>query len=252
MSPSVSTLRRSIAAALVALLATGNAAAQSPAEVLSALQPSGVLNLNASASVEVTKDVLTVVFSHTREGTDAQAVQVALRQALDAALAEARKVAKPGQVDVQTGNFSLHPRYGAPNPKAPGQTVITGWQGSSELVVSGKEIASIAQLTGRIPTMTIGRVGYSLSKEAREKVEADVTAQAIARWRAQAEQMSRQFGYASYAVREVNVTTGESGDGPVPMMRANAMAMKMDESLPTEAGKSQVTATVSGSAQMTR
>jgi predicted secreted protein len=130
--------------------------------------------------------------------------------------------------------------------------VITGWQGSSELVVSGKDIASIAQLTGRIPTMTIGRVGYSLSKEAREKVEADVTAQAIARWRAQAEQMSRQFGYASYAVREVNVTTGESGDGPVPMMRANAMAMKMDESLPTEAGKGQVTATVSGSAQMTR
>ena len=250
MRPSIFSPRPSITAALAALVAVGNAAAQSPSSLLSSPNPSGVLNLNASASVEVTKDVLTVVFSQTREGTDAQAVQAALRLALDAALAEARKVAKPGQVDVQTGNFTLHPRYGAPSPKAPGQTVITGWQGSSELVVTGKDIASIAQLTGRIPTMTIGRVGYSLSKEAREKVEADVTAQAIARWRAQAEQMSRQFGYASYAVREVNVTTGEAGGEPMPMARA--MAMLKDESLPTEAGKGQVTATVSGSAQMTR
>jgi predicted secreted protein len=251
MNPSFSRLRRS-AALVVAVLTIGNAAAQSPSDLLNVLHPSGVVNLNASASVEVTKDVLTIVFSQTREGTDAQAVQAALRQALDSALAEARKVAKPGQVDVQTGNFTLHPRYGAPNPKAPGQTVITGWQGSAELAVTGKDIASIAQLSGRITTMSIARVGYSLSKEAREKVEADVTAQAIARWRAQAEQMSRQFGYGGYSVREVHVSANETGGGPVPMMRVNAVAIQKDESLPTEAGKGQVTATVNGSAQMIR
>jgi len=251
MSLSLSHLRRS--AALVTLFAVGNAAADPASGLFSALNPSGVLNLNASASVEVTKDVLTVVFGHTREGTEAQAVQAALRQALDSALAEARKVAKPAQVEVQTGNFALYPRYGAPTPKSPGQTVITGWQGSSELVVTGKDIATIAQLSGRITSMSIARVGYSLSKEAREKVEADVAAQAIARWRAQAEQMTRQFGYSGYSVREVHVATNESGGVPVPMARdARAMAMLKEESLPTEAGKGQVTATVTGSAQMTR
>jgi predicted secreted protein len=211
--------------------------------------PAGVLNLNTSASIQVAKDVLGVVFNTTREGADAQAVQSGLKQALDAALAEARKVAKPGQVDVQTGNFSLYPRYS--NPKS-GQPVINGWQGSAEMTVQGKDIATIAQLTGRVQTMTIARVGYSLSREAREKVEGEAVAQAIAAWRAKAAQMSQQFGYSGYTVREVNVTTNEPGQGvPVVAMRMQARA-DMAEALPTEAGKQDVTAMVNGSAQMTK
>ena len=96
--------------------------------------PQGVLNLTASASVEVPRDLLQISFSTTRDGPDAGAVQSQLKQALDAALAEARKAAKPGQVDVQTGAFSLTPRYG---PKG---GTITGWQGTAELIVEGRDI----------------------------------------------------------------------------------------------------------------
>ena len=46
-----------------------------------------------------------------RKAPTPNAVQAQLKQALDAALAEAKKAARPGQVDVQTGNFSLFPRY---------------------------------------------------------------------------------------------------------------------------------------------
>jgi predicted secreted protein len=213
--------------------------------------PSGVLTLSASASAEVTKDVLGVVFSVTREASDAQTVQAALKQALDAALAEARKVAKPEQVDVQTGNFSLYPRYS--NPKPGGQPSIVGWQGSAELMVQGKDVATIAQLTGRITTMTIQRVGYTLSRQAREKVESEVIAQAISQWRTKAQQMSQAFGYGGYSVREVNVATNEPGPGmPVPMMRARAASVETSEPLPTEAGKGEVSATVNGAIQMTR
>jgi predicted secreted protein len=121
------------------------------------------------------------------------------------------------------------------------------------LSVQGKDIAVIAQLTGRIQTMTIARVGFSLSPEAREKVEAAVVAQAIARWRAKALQMSQQFGYAGYNVREVSVATNEPPSAPTPMLMKTARAAAMaDEALPTEAGKGDVTATVSGSAQMTK
>jgi predicted secreted protein len=227
-----------------ALVACASAAAQTLPP------PAGVLNLSTSAAVEVTKDVLTIVFSTTRDGADAQAVQSALKQSLDTALAEARRIAKPGQVEVQTGNFSLYPRYG--NPKTSGQPTIIGWQGTAELQVQGKDAAAIAQLSGRISTMSIARVGYSLSKEAREKVEAEVTAKAIADWRAKAQQMSQQFGYSGYSVREVNVATNEPGGGPVPVMARMSMAKAADESLPVEAGKGEVSATVSGSAQMTR
>jgi len=207
--------------------------------------PQGVLNLNASASVEVPKDMLAVTFSVTREGPDAATVQTALKQALDAALTEARKVAKPGQVDVRAGGFSIFPRYS-------NKGGITNWQGNTELVVEGRDMGTIAQLTGRIQTMSIARVAYALSREAREKVEAEVSALAVARYRAQAAEMARAFGYGGYTIREVNVTLNEPPGGPVPMMRASRMSAAADDSLPVEPGKGTVTATVGGTVQMTK
>ncbi|MEO5771114.1 MAG: SIMPL domain-containing protein [Burkholderiaceae bacterium] len=224
---------------------------QAHAQQAQPLPPSGVISLTTTATQEVTRDVLGVTFSTTREGADAQGVQAALRQALEAALNEARKVAKPGAVDVQTGTFALYPRY--TTPAKGGAATISGWQGSTELRVQGKDVAAIAQLSGRISTMSIARVGYSLSREAREQVEGDVSARAIAAWRSKAGAMSQQFGYAGYSVREVSVGTNDMPQPPMPMMmkasRENAAA---DAALPTEAGKEDVTATVTGSAQMTR
>jgi predicted secreted protein len=207
--------------------------------------PQGVLNLNASASVEVPKDLLAVTFSVTREGPDATTVQTALKQALDAALTEARRIAKPGQVDVRAGGFSIFPRYS-------NKGGITNWQGNTELVVEGRDMGAIAQLTGRVQTMSIGRVAYTLSREAREKVEAEVSAMAVARYRAQAAEMAKAFGYSGYTIREVNVTLNEPPGGPVPMMRASKMSAMADDSLPTEPGKGTVTATVGGTVQMTK
>jgi len=229
---------------LVALTASVHAADLPP--------PLDRLNLSASASVDVGRDVLGVTFSTTREGSDATVVQAGLKQALDAALAEARKIAKPGQVEVQTGNFSLYPRYAPPTSKGAG--AINGWQGTAELLVEGKDMAAIAQLGGRISTMTIARVGYSLSKEQREKVEAEVTAQAISRYKARAADVARQFGYGGYQIAEVAV----SSDSAVPMMaqaapmRMKTMAMSADESLPVEAGMATVSVSVNGVVLMKR
>jgi predicted secreted protein len=227
---------------LATCLLLGGAVFGAVAQVLPS--PQNVISLSASATVEVTKDVLSIAFSTTREGSDAGAVQSQLKQAVDAALAEARKVAKPGLIDVQTGNFALYPRY---SPKGG----INGWQGSAELIVEGKDIAAIAQLGGRITTLSIQRVGFSLSRDAREKVEADVTAQAISRYRAKADAISKQFGFGTYAIREVTVSSDEQGSiNAVPLMRAQFAKAGGDEALPVEAGKAKVTANVSGSVQM--
>ena len=231
---------------IAAMLAATTAALASVAHAEPApLQ--GVVSLSASATVEVTKDLLNVVLSTNKEGQDAATVQSQLKQALDAALAEARKAAKPGQVEVRTGGFSLGPRY---STKANG---ISGWVGSAELVLEGRDVAALSQLAGRIQTLTIARVGYTLSREAREKVEGEVTAQAIARFRAQAESYARQFGFGGYSLREVSVNTGND-DGPRPGMAFRAQAAPAsgnDMPLPTEAGKANVTATVNGSVQLT-
>jgi predicted secreted protein len=189
---------------------------------------------------------LNVTFNTTREGSDAAAIQAQLKQALDAALAEAKKAARPGQVDVQTGNFTLSPRY-------TNKGVISGWQGSAELIVEGRDMQAIGQLSGRITTLTINRVGYALSRELREKSEGEVSAQAIARYRAKAADYAKQFGYSGYTLREVNVSSNEQPPIPRPMqMRAQAMAAPSDDALPIEPGKGTVTVNVNGTVQMVK
>lgn len=203
--------------------------------------PQNVVTLAAQASVEVQQDLLQITLSTLREGSDAAAVQTQLRQALDTALAEARKAARPGQVDVRTGNFALNPRYSQKGG-------ISGWQGTAELVLEGRDFSAIGQLAGRINTLTVARVGYGLSREAREKVEGEAATQAIARFRAKAADYARQFGFAGYTLREVNVGGGEQMAQPVPVLRARAMsAASADESQPLEAGKATVVVTVNGS-----
>lgn len=229
--------RRSAALALGLCFQAAAWAAEPPA-------PQGVASLSSSASAEVAKDLITVTLGTVRDGADASQVQSGLKQALDTALQIARREARPGQLEVQTGNFSLSPRYS-------NKGGITGWAGSAELVLEGRDMAAIAQLAGRLGTLTVSRVAYSLSRETREKAEADVSAQAIARFRVKSADVAQAFGYAGYALRDVNVSASEPSVG-VPMLRARAMSVSSDEALPVEAGKALVTVSVNGSIQMTR
>ena len=223
--------------------------AQAISQPLTIAAPQNVVNLSAEASREVLQDRLSITLSVSREGSEAAAVQTQLRQALDSALVEARKAQRPnGVLDVRTGAFSLTPRY-TPRPTAGNN--ISGWQGRAELVIEGSDIAAISQLAGRLTMLTVGRVAFGLSREAREKTEADVAAQAIARFKERAEAYARQFGFGGYSLREVTVSGGEMGGSPQPAFRAESMSAKSgQENQPVEAGKSTVSVTVAGSIQL--
>lgn len=206
--------------------------------------PQNVLQLAASATVEVPQDQLSITMSVQRDGNDAATVQSQLKQVLDAALVEARKAARPGLVDVRTGAFSLYPRY---SPKGG----IAGWQGRAELVIDGRDMPAISQLSGRLTGLVVSGVAHSLSREARDKVEADVAGQAIAKFKGRAEVYAKQFGFGGYSIREVAVGQADGAvPSPMPRMRAMAAAAPSDEALPVEAGKASVTVTVNGSIQM--
>ena len=246
------------ALAAAGLLGAGGAAAQMLPP------PQNVVSLAAEASAEVAQDTLTITLGATREGVDATAVQSQLRQVLDAALVEARKAQRPGQLEPRTGVFSLYPRY---NPKPGAGPSISGWQGRAELILEGRDIGAISQLAGRLgslgglggvgnvggaPGLVVSRVAFSLSREAREATEAEVATRAIGRFKGRAESYARQFGFGSYSLREVTVGAGEVG-APVQMLRAvrsATMAAPADESQPVEAGKAVVSVTVSGSIQL--
>jgi predicted secreted protein len=213
-----------------------------PAQTLPA--PQNVVSLSAAASVQVPQDWLTLVLATTREGSDAAALQAQLKQAVDVALAEARRAAigaAPQALEVQTGGFSIGPRYGRDGR-------MIGWSGRAELLLQGRDTAAIAQLAGRIQTLSVASTGFSLSRQARAKVESQVAAEAIARFRARADEIGKAFGFSNWTLREVQVQTDTPVGQPMPRMRvASAMAAPADESLPVEAGKATVTVTVAGS-----
>lgn len=224
---------------LAAAVLLAAASAISSAQVLP--PPQDVLNLSASGTVEVPQDLVTMTLSTMRTGPDAAVVQSQLKSALDAALADARKSADPGQMDVRTGGLSVGPRYSNKGPD--------GWQGTAQLVLEGRDLARIAQVAGRIGTMTVAGVQFGLSREARAKVESDAQKIAVDRFRAKAAQLAQGFGFSGYTLREVTVTSAENM--PMPRMYAAAVASRADtQPVPLEAGKAAVTITVSGSVQL--
>lgn len=222
------------------LLAAGVAHAQ----VATIAPPQNVLQLQASGTVEVQQDLLMLNLTTARDGTDPAAVQAQLKTALDAALAEAKKNAQPGQLDVRTGNFALYPRHGKDGR-------ISGWTGTAELVLEGRDFARITQAAGRITTMTLGGVNFGLSREQRERVERQAQSAAIESFKARAGELAKGFGFSGYTLREVSVNASDPGFQPrMRMMAQEGRVAAADASVPVEPGKSAVVVTVAGSVQL--
>lgn len=215
-----------------------------PAQPLTPQPPQNVLQLQAAGTVEVQQDLLMLNLTTAREGTDPAVVQTQLKAALDAALTEARKSAQPGQLDVRTGNFALYPRHNR-------EGRISGWTGTAELVLEGRDFARITQAAGRITTMTLGGVSFGLSREQRARVETEAQAIAIERFKAKAAELARGFGFSGYTLREVSVNTNEPGFQPRMRMAAqDARLASAEAAVPVEPGKSAVVVNVSGSVQL--
>ena len=230
---------RLIAAALFSLCAVS-----ALAQPFGPTQPQNVLQLTATGTVEVQQDLLTLNLTTTREGPDAAAVQNQLKAALDAALTEGKKAALPGQLDLRTGNFSLYPRYTRDQK-------ISGWSGTAELVLEGRDFPRITSTAAKIQTMTMGGVGFSLSREQRSRVEGEAQAIAIERFKAKATELAKGFGFSGYTLREVAVNANDQGYPRPPRMMAMEMkSAQADAPVPVEAGKSSVVVTVSGSVQL--
>ena len=163
--------------------------------------PQNVLQLSATGTVEVPAGPAEHhAVSAPRRAADAAAVQAQLKQALDAALAEARKSAQPGQLDVRTGNFSLYPRY---TPRRQDQRLAghcrTG-AGRARLRRASPRLA------GRIKTLTVASIGYGLSREQRAKVGS----RCAGAWPStpssrRPTELAKGFGFAGYTLREVSV-----------------------------------------------
>ncbi len=204
-----------------------------------------VVQLSANGVVDVQQDLLVIRLSTSRDGPDAATVQAQLKTVLDASLTEAKKAAQPGQMDVRTGQFSLHPRYGK-------EGKINGWQGTVELVLEGRDFARIGSSAARIQGLSVAGMSFALSREQRQKAETEAQAMAIDRFKARAGELAKSFGFTGYTLREVVVQAADQAPQPRPvrMLAMEAKSFVSETPIPLESGKTSITMQVSGSVQL--
>jgi predicted secreted protein len=238
MEPYLKSFLQSLPVASLAFMAiTASAQATLP-------ETQNVVQLSANATVEVQQDWLVLNLNTTRDGADGALVQNQLKQALESALQQVRPLAQSGQLDVRTGNFNLFPQHDR-NGR------ITGWQGTAGLVLEGRDFARIAAAAGKVQTLTMAGLEFSLSREQRARAQDEAQAMAIARFKAQAADIAKGFGFSAYGLREVSVNANDQGFVPRPRMLAmQAKGAMEDAPVPLEAGKSAVVVTVNGSVQL--
>jgi predicted secreted protein len=239
---SITMLSRAVRRQLIPIAAAASMlAAASPGHAAEADIPHNVVRFAATATQELTQDLLTITLQANKEGNQAAEVQAGLKQMLEAALTEARKSAQPNAMEVRTGYFSVQPRYNSAGR-------VNGWQGSAQLILEGTDIARITQTSGRLNQLNVVNVGYGLSRALREQYESALTSQAIARFKTRALQIATDFGLKGYTLSDVSVSSTEPGFEPRPyLMKAmSARAEAADAPVPVEPGKGALSVTVSG------
>jgi predicted secreted protein len=235
------TLQKSLAgyvAGTVFALAACHASAQTVAP------PAGVLNLDASASLDVPQDIVHVTLSYEQQADDPATLADALNQRTEQVLLAAKR---QSGVTAQTGALSVYPSTDRDGH-------ISGWRGRSEVRLDSHDFAAASKLAGSLSSqMQISNVTFSLSPEARDAVQKKLSGEAIAAFRQKAANASAAFGFGGFTIREVSVSAGESSP-PRPMMMARMAAASPSlktADVPLEAGDSTVTVNVNGSVQMT-
>jgi predicted secreted protein len=212
------------------------------------LQNKDVLSLDATVSAEVIPDLAFVTLAAEASGVEAAPITREVQQIINTALAQA-KTSK--DIEAKTGAFQTNQRW---NNKG----VRDGWTVRAELVVKSKDFAALGTLAGKLAQqklMIVG-TGFEMSRELREREEAELIERGIAAFRAKATTASKAFGFGNFSLREVNLGS-ISGNQPVVRQQMMAMRAKVadaeaPESMAIEGGKTTLTLSVAGSIVMSK
>jgi predicted secreted protein len=220
---------------LVAALALPCAVAQVPG----APQPPSV-TVSASATAIVPNDRLQAWLRAEAENASPAAAASQVNATVAKALADAK--AYPG-IKVATAGYSTQQIAEKGRP--------TRWRVAQSITLDASDFTATATLMSKLQDengLLLSGMAFSLAEKTRREAEDSVTLQAIKSWQSRAQQAASGLGFAAWRVGHVNVQA--IGAGPVPVMRAQAMAASMAPAPPValEAGTTDVTVTVSGDA----
>ena len=197
-------------------------------------------SLSVAAERDVENDLLVAVLFAEHQVQRQQTVSKEVNEAIRWALTQAKRNAA---VKVRTTQYNTSPIYN--------KQVITGWRARQSIRLESKDPDQLSELTGDLQTrLSIGSVNYAVSKPARDSIEESLTTEAIAQFSLPAELITRDLGWSSYRIVEMNIHT----QGARPQSRAYAsrgmVAMEQSLAPAIKAGVRQVSVNISGTIEV--
>ncbi len=195
-----------------------------------------VVSFSTSAQAEVPNDEAVIELVAEHSAASADAVAKAVNEAMGWALERVRGV---DAVDAATRAYRTEPRY-----DRNGQ--IVSWRASQVLELKSRDIERVTALAGGLQQrLAIRSMQFTTSPGLREKIEAQLTREALERFRTRAELVRESMGAREYDV--VSVALGSQQPGPQPLMAARGATMLAAEAdIAVEAGRSELVVTAHG------
>jgi predicted secreted protein len=212
-------------------VAAGSHAAEAPGHL-----DGTVIQADGEAQTRVQNDYLTIDLTLDKQDTDAARLNQDMQKIAAGALAKARKVTT---VQAKTSGYSVVPVYD--------KSRIVRQQASYRITIETRDFDAGLSLAATMQPFQIGNLAFSVSPERRKETERALIQQAIAEMREKFNIAANSLGPRTVTV--THITIGARQYEPVRhMMMKGAMDAQAEAAMPAEAGDSQVTVMVSGSA----
>lgn len=190
---------------------------------------------------EVENDWATARLSATAEGKDPALVAADVNARMKRALARAKK--EKG-IEVESGGYVTQPVYD--------ESRIVRWQAWQEMRLESADVDRLSKLIGALQEdqLMLQGIEFSVKRETREALQDELTLEALRKFRARADLVTK--GLAGKGWSMVAVSVGQGGMQPqVYAMRDRAeMSMKTAAAPSFEAGKSELQVTVDGTIEL--
>jgi len=216
-------------------------AAPAPARAQQAPDPRNRASFQIVVTREVRNDWATARLAAVAEGKDPALVASEVNARIARALARSKK--EKGVV-VESGGYMTQPLYD--------ENRIVRWQARQELRLESADVDRLSKLIGALQEdqLLLSGIEFSVKRETRESLQDELTLEALRKFRARADLVTKGMGGAGWSM--IALSVGQGGVQPyVYAMRAEAdMAMKTASAPAFEAGKSELQVTVDGTIEL--
>lgn len=208
-----------------------------------------VLNISATERLHVPQDLLLASLNIEKENADPKALQVAINDAMKAAMASAQAVT---DVKSSTGQYYVYQHEPVISiPKTTKGTTASSktWRGTQTIDLKSTNAEALLTLAGKLQEagLVMTNLTYTLSPEKADEAKDSLMEAALAKVKTRADRAAKAMGKSRTDLVEVSV---DAADNMQPiMMRSMAFGGAASKTAPTaEPGETEITLTVTAKA----